>query len=189
MANDHGFCVIKQLKFDQVITAPNAIGRVLVAQHQAFRALLAELAQLLHQCGVVRHLPLRRSLHPGLRDALYQLLQRLVALGEASAVLRQVKHHVAQLLPTCFIFAALCHRGLHFGKLPAPGPQLTVQGVGRPACREPGRGFNRQALAAEELLAVPVGANAIVFFADPVVRQVQVGVVGGGEGNGGVLCV
>ncbi len=131
------------------------------------------------------HLPLRgAACTQSWPMAAHGALQLLLALGERRRVLGHIKHHVAQPTPAGFVLARPGPRSiapLQTGPGPAHNsPSSAVRGQPR---TNHGRRADRQALAAQQLLARPVAHGCRQLLADPVGLDVQLAVVRGRPGS------
>src|SRR5437588_12701331 len=101
-----------------------------------------------------------------------QVLEEVDPLLEAAGLRRRVEDHVAQLAPV--IALVLPARDAHGAlKLLASQPQFAVERIIRQAVEEPVRRIIDVSVAREELLAVPVGADAVELLAHPPAAQVR----------------
>ena len=102
------------------------------------------------------------------------------ALGEGGGVVRQVKGGEAEFAPSVVRLFSADGAGDGF-KVAALFPEFAVHRGGGEVCDEPFGGGEDVAVAGDEFVSVPPGADAVEFFADEVVGEVGVGESGVGE--------
>ncbi len=182
----HGFRIVKQFEFDEVIAAACAVGAVGTAQHQPSAPCWLTLRNWRIKCLVAGHLPLRSCCTPALANGAHAALQLLLALHQVAACPGTSNTVSRTAPPSQLVGCALCHGRLHGCELaPAGTSNSPSQRCAGPVVGEP---------LPEQQWECPGGlvnaglssgpGDTIVFFTtDPVVGKVQAGVIAVRQGE------
>ena len=162
MGDDGAFGVRRAFDFEQVRAAAAVVGLVRLAQHQSFAALLFDGFQRAGDVFAVFDRGLRDHADARLRVFAQPGFKGGEALVEVARGLRDVEDVQVDAAPVTI-------RGAHGGgggfKLAAAAIEFAVQRPRRVVGEESGGRAEGVTGAADELLAVPVSAHAVEFFA------------------------
>jgi hypothetical protein len=181
MRNHARLRILVRLELEEIVTATGAIERIASVQHQAFSAVRDDVFKLLHQLRGARHVPLRNCAQPRGCGGLDHRLQCRQALSEWTRIARQIEHHVVDTAPRCLIGNGIAHGGHDGFEFAAADPQFAIERRCRPVRDEPVWRCDVRAGTRHQPTSIPAGADPVVFFAHPVVAQIDVGPIDIGE--------
>ena len=162
VGDDDAFGVRRAFDFEQVRAAAAAVGLVGLAQHQSFAALLFDGLQCGGDVFAVFDRGLCDDADARLRVVVQPMFQGGEALVEVARGLRHVEDVQVDATPVAVSGA---HGGGGVFELAAPAVQFAVQWPRRVVGQESSGWLKGVTGAAVELVAVPVGAHAVKFFA------------------------
>src|SRR6187399_38501 len=90
---------------------------------------------------------------------------------------RQIEHHEAYAPPGIIVRHDIANYRSNGLELAVRYPQFSVERYCRPAGDEPRRRVNVVPIARHQRAAIPECADAVVFFADPVVAEIDIAAI------------
>ena len=160
-------------QLEQGVAAPRLPACVGAMQHQALSTPGNHPGERSRQRHLVIDAKLRHGLNPGQSGSGDHLVQAAQPQFEGRLLTRQIKDHVAHLLPGPIVTRLPSHQTGQLGETPSPQPQLTIERTRGQAGGEPGGRRNRPTTAKAQTLAVPIRPYAVQLFAHPARRRVQ----------------
>lgn len=127
---------------------------------------------------------MRDGLQPGQVGRSGNGLDLFNSIGKAAAGTRQLEDHVAHAAPGGIVWRLSSNNAGELVESAASEPELAVQRMIGQGVEKSLRGGDGIATAKPQALAIPDGAHAVKFFADPVTRDIDTVVIPLGQEQG-----